>query len=101
MFEIILTPEAEDELNEICRWYESERAGLGLELQEDLQKLKARILDAPFSFPPYYKTARKARMRRFQYCVFFTIRERTIYIFIIIHAHRNPRELRRRIRQRS
>ena len=44
-------PGAEQELAEAAAWYESRRAGLGIELIAVVDSAFAEILDAPLSFP--------------------------------------------------
>ena len=80
---------------------ETERAALGFELKQELEELKSRILDAPFSFPIFYNATRKASLRRFKYFVLFLVQDHTIFIISIVHAHRTPRELKRRIKKRT
>jgi hypothetical protein len=46
---ISVLPEAEEELAEAARWYETKRAGLGIELVALVDQAFDEILDAPLS----------------------------------------------------
>lgn len=89
---LVLLPEAEDELREALRWYEAERAGLGMELLGCIQDCLTRIADAPernaaWSKEPRY---RKLAARRFPYVVFHEVRVESIEVVAIAHASREP-----------
>jgi toxin ParE1/3/4 len=62
---ILTRPEAEADIAEAYRWYESRREGLGAQLLICLDETFSRITDNPLLFPVVHKDVRRAIVRRF------------------------------------
>ncbi len=99
MFQIILKPGAEEDLDDIFEWYENEKEGLGFEfldfLDEAIKKLKSN--------PQYYfnvsPVARRIPTRRFPYNVYYTIENENVFVHAIMHQFRNPKEWKNRLKK--
>ena len=48
---VVVLPEAEQEAASAAEWYESKRAGLGVELMAELDEALAQIADQPEAWP--------------------------------------------------
>lgn len=77
-------------------WYERRRAGLGSEFLVAVDDALARIAERPHAFRVVTPRIRRARLRRFPYGVFFTLREDRVEVLAVYHARRNPRSFRDR-----
>lgn len=92
---IELAIEARDEAREAAAWYDEQRAGLGEELLEELERLFERMSQLPRSFPSLMDPApelglRRALLSRFPYGVVFVELEDRIRVVAIAHAKRKP-----------
>jgi hypothetical protein len=67
----IVRPAAEVDIEEAGLWYELRSLGLGADLLRAVEVCFEQIRRRPLSFQQVYKTARRARIRRFPYVVYF------------------------------
>lgn len=77
-------------------WYERRRAGLGSEFLAAIDDALARIAERPQAFRVVTPRIRRARLRRFPYGVFFTLREDRVEVLAVHHARRKTRSFRDR-----
>jgi len=87
---IRISPFAEKDLQESIGFYNDQKADLGDEFAETLNRTFNRILGNPNQFPFDYKNIKKARMDRFPFIVYFVLEESACYILGIFHSSRNP-----------
>jgi plasmid stabilization system protein ParE len=90
-----LAPEARDEVREAATWYDEQRAGLGEEFLEELERLFVRMSQLPRSFPVLMDPSpelglRRALLPRFPYGVVFTELEDDIRVVAVAHTKRDP-----------
>jgi toxin ParE1/3/4 len=88
---LIVNPEAEADLEEARRWYETERVGLGNELIDAVGVVLERVQGAPRLYSKVYEELRLALVRRFPYAVVYRIDEDQITVVAVYHTHRDPR----------
>ena len=89
--DLIIRPEAEDELTEAFDWYEERSAGLGSEFLISVNAVFDAIVQDPQRFPIMRKNVRRALTRRFPYQVFEALEEESrIIVIAVFHAKRNP-----------
>lgn len=84
--------DAEIELAEAALWYESKRAGLGVELIAALDAVLARLRDEPAAFQAWHTSTstRRAVVPRLPFVVFFPVVGDTVGVWAIAHAKRRP-----------
>ncbi|HLH19198.1 MAG TPA: type II toxin-antitoxin system RelE/ParE family toxin [Bryobacteraceae bacterium] len=87
---IRLLPQAEADIKAARRWYDSERPGLGEEFVEAVEECFRRVASRPTAFPLVYKTARKALVNRFPYCVYFVADGSRSNVVAVLHGKRAP-----------
>lgn len=95
-FEIIVWPEAENDLAEAFNWYEEQNSGLGLEFMRCVDAAFDTIIVNPELYGKVYKNIRRALINRFPYGVFYLIDERKVIILAVFHARRDPVLLKER-----
>jgi len=88
---LIVNPDAEADLDEARRWYEAERAGLGDELIEAVDKVLERVQQAPRLYAKVFEELRLALVRCFPYVVVYRIDDNQITVIAVYHTHRDPR----------
>jgi plasmid stabilization system protein ParE len=92
-----ISESAEAELETARAHYEGEREGLGEEFLDEMERLIARIGEAPMRFPAVARTeARRGLGKRFPYQIVFFVLPDKIRIIAVAHQHRKPRYWRGR-----
>jgi plasmid stabilization system protein ParE len=92
-----INPAAENAIARAYAWYEGQRNGLGDELLTVLDDCFRSVLRNPEAFPILHRSARRALVRRFPYCVYFVMNEAEIVVLAVLHGRRNPQAWRQRI----
>ena len=93
---LIVQPEAEADLAEAYRWYETQRPGLGQEFLETVDRAFERIAEQPLRHATVHRDTRRTFLRRFPYVVFHVLRDDRVHVFAVLHQRRNPRIARNR-----
>jgi plasmid stabilization system protein ParE len=81
---------AETELNEAAAFYAGARPGLGGAFLHELERTVRAISEAPLVGQPVDGDVRWRVVRRFQYCVYYTIDDDRIRILAVGHQKRRP-----------
>jgi len=98
-FEIIISPEAENELNISKEFYESKQEGLGKDFVKEVDKTIDRIAQNPEQFPKVkQKQVRKANVNRFPFGIYFAVKDAIINILAVFNYSRNPKKLKKRLK---
>lgn len=93
---LVIPAEVQRDIAEAMRWYEEREAGLGRRFWRNLKRLFFIIKSRPEFATPFAGRYRKTKMKGFPYLVFYCIREHEIVISLVVHAVRDPEEIRRR-----
>jgi plasmid stabilization system protein ParE len=83
-------PQADAEMGEAVRWYESQRRGLGLEFLFSARQMLSTIEDAPERFPKVRGEVRRALLRRFPYGILYLVEPEEIVVIGCFHSKRDP-----------
>lgn len=87
----IVRPSAETDLDEAARWYDDQRAGLGLRFLDAVDVLFDRIRATPLQFPHVSTDVRRALLQTFPYAVYFRAIDDAVIVFAVLHLRRDPR----------
>jgi plasmid stabilization system protein ParE len=82
---------AELDLDEAYAWYAARAEGLGEAFLRSVDACLARIQRHPEAFAVAHGRVHRARLHRFPYGVYYTIREDAIDVLAVYHARRRPR----------
>jgi len=85
---VIIRPNAEADLLEAQAWYESQRAGLGNELLDEIRHAVQLLETDPERRPLYYRDFRRLVTRRFPYKLFYRVEGEQVIVFRVLHAKR-------------
>jgi mRNA-degrading endonuclease RelE of RelBE toxin-antitoxin system len=93
-YNIVFHPEAEKEYIAGLNWYEKEKAGLGLEFEEAINKVLYKISLQPENYSYTRGDYREAKISIFPYSIVFKIshKKNFIYVVAVYHTKRNPRK---------
>ena len=97
VYNLIVTDDAENDLQEAVEWYRSIGLGLDEELIRALEVCLWTIRRHPFQFPEVYKNVRRALLRKFPYSIFYFTFENTAVVLAVFHSRRNPKEWQDRV----
>lgn len=96
---LIVRPEAEEDILNAALWYEAREAGLGLEVTAEIRTAVDRALENPLAYLRIRKHphVRRVLARRFPYRAFYIVRPDAIVVFAVLHAARHERLWRLRL----
>jgi plasmid stabilization system protein ParE len=95
---VLIRRAAELDLERTEDWYDGQQPGLGHEFREAMDAVIARIADNPLAYPDRYRGARRARLRRFPYVLWYRVLESFVVVLACVHGKRDPRVIRARLR---
>jgi len=95
--DIIIAPEAEQDLAEAYAWYEDRRVGLGEEFLTCIDACIEAIRRTPEMHAVVHENCRRALARRFPYAVFYEYTEGVATVYCIFHTSRDPAKWSRRL----
>lgn len=88
---LILTPQAQRDLDESYNWYEKQSQGLGKEFVRCVDAELSALFRNPLHHQVIYEeTVRRALIERFPYSIYFVDEEDAVTVFAILHQRRNP-----------
>ena len=71
---------------------------LGREFRGAVDDAIALIAENPLAYPERYRGARRARLRRFPYLLWYRPFDNFVVVLACVHGKRNPRGIRARLR---
>ena len=92
---VIIRPNAEADLQEAHAWYESQRAGLGDALLDEIRHAVRHLETDPARRAFYYRDFRRLLTRRFPYKLFYRVEGDRVIVFRVLHAkQKHQRQLK-------
>ena len=88
---VVTRPAAAADIETAYRWYEKERAGLGSEFLDAVEKLVRVVAENPERFPVIRKDVRRAILKRFPYSIFYRVTSNHIVVIACFHGKRDPK----------
>lgn len=95
-YTVVFRPVVKQELDEIVKYYEELKPGLGLLFIEVIDLLFKRIEKHPLHFQIKHKSIRRAGLEDFPYNVFFRVHKNQLIILAVLHQRRNPKQWKSR-----
>jgi plasmid stabilization system protein ParE len=83
-------PEADAEVTEAARYYESRSPGLGLIFLSEIQRAVSQVVTNPEAYPKIANDIRRKALRRFPYGLMYAIEPDRIRIVAVAHSKRRP-----------
>lgn len=94
--QLVLRPEAQEEITEAAEWYERRAPGLAAEFLRALDVTIASVLRSPLQHPIVHGQKRRALLRRFPYVLIYVATDVEVVVLGCVHTRRNPRRWQRR-----
>ncbi|MBL0700176.1 MAG: type II toxin-antitoxin system RelE/ParE family toxin [Desulfosarcina sp.] len=95
--ELIIAPEAQQDIGEAYRWYEDRRSGLGEEFLDCVDVCIQTICRMPELYAKIHEEYRRALLRRFPYVIFYEYAGGKVTVYSIFHTSRDPKKWRSRL----
>ena len=98
--ELVIAPEAVQDIDEAYGWYESQRSGLGEEFLGCVEACIQAICRTPEMYPKAFEEYRRGLVRRFPFAVFYETTGLAVTVYCIFHTSRDPAKWQRRLKER-
>jgi plasmid stabilization system protein ParE len=95
--ELVIAPEAEQDLAEAYGWYVRQRVGLGEDLLSCVDACIRAICRTPEMHATVHESYRRGLVRRFPYAVFYEYANDTVTVYCVFHTSRDPEKWRQRL----
>jgi plasmid stabilization system protein ParE len=95
--DLIVRPEAEDDLARAADWYREHGAAVKEKFISRVEATLNRIANRPSLFPHERRGLRRASIRGFPYSVYFTSTETKVIVVAVLHQRRDPNIIDRRL----
>ena len=95
--ELILAPEAEQDIAEAYGWYERRRVGLGEDFLGCVDACIQNVCRHPGLGRQVHLTYRRSLVRRFPYAIFYEYENETVTVYCVFHTARDPDKWRQRL----
>lgn len=89
---VVIKPSAQEEIAAAFDWYQLQRAGLGTNLTEAIERTLQRIAVHPAIFPNVETDVRQAPVAGFPYCIYYCVDAERILVISVFHNLRNPND---------
>ena len=87
---VVFDPQAQAEFDDVRRYYNRQKTGLGDDFTEMVRQSLRRVLAQPESCPVEFEDIRRAALKRFPYKLLYSIETDHLYVIAVAHQHRKP-----------
>jgi len=87
-YHIILSPDAEADINSIVWWYQSKDLNVALRFRAETDAMLQRIAQFPYRFQLINSGLRRALVKRFPYSIFFYLYMTEVFVIAVLHQKR-------------
>ena len=96
---LIIAPEAEQDLDDGYAWYEAKRVGLGDEFLTAVDACIQAVTRTPLMHSLFHENYRRALVRRFPYVIFYEYVDDTdtVTVYCVFHTSQDPNKWRQRL----
>ncbi len=96
-YQVLISPEAQLDLEDAYYWYEDQNKGLGSEFIRVIDASLSAIQRNPFAYTSVDKQVRKKLVRKFPYGLFYIVKNENIVVIACFHIKRDPKQWKRRL----
>ena len=87
---VILSPEAEQDVEAATSWYDAQRIGLGQTFLDRLKDALNRIGTMPELYAPGWRDIRPCPLKRFPFIVYYRVLADRVQVIAVFHGSRDP-----------
>jgi plasmid stabilization system protein ParE len=91
-YQLMIRPEAQFDIEDAFEWYDTQDPKLGSEFVRAVDTGLSTIARNPLAYPILLRQARRVRLKRFPYALFYIIDTKKMIISIVscFHGNRDP-----------
>ncbi len=94
---VILTPQAAEDVSAAYAWYEEREPGLGEDFLRCVEACLLMALRHPLMFPAAVDDFRRALIRRFPFEIFYEPTGVGLVVYSVFHCSQDPQKWRKRL----
>jgi toxin ParE1/3/4 len=94
---VLLDSRAEEDIDSAAQWYAEERLELALEFLNAVDAAFDLIAQFPQAYQEVAPGIRRVLTRKFPFCVYYTIDDKRLTVFAVLHASRSSETWRQRL----
>jgi toxin ParE1/3/4 len=87
---VILSPEAEQDVQAASAWYDAQRIGLGQDFLDRLNDALTRIGAMAELYAPAWRDIRPCPLKRFPFVVYYRVLADHVPVIAVFHGSRDP-----------
>ncbi len=95
--ELIVAPEAQQDVDEAYAWYEGRQPGLGEVFLSRVDACIQAVRRRPEMHTTLHENYCRALVRRFPYAVFYEYADDRVTVYCVFHTSRDPEKWRQRL----
>jgi plasmid stabilization system protein ParE len=96
-YRLVVRPEAEADIDEVYRWYEGQRPGLGRRFLSEVKTALESLREYLTSYQIIHEQVRRILLNRFPYALFYRIVDNSTLVFACLHVRRDPQRWQERV----
>jgi plasmid stabilization system protein ParE len=96
---VIFLPEAEQEMLEAAKYYESQASGLGVDYLSEAERAVQSIAESPTTWPIVEGELIRRLVRGFPFGILYRVDPEEVVIVAVAHLRRRPGYWRKRAKQ--
>lgn len=96
MIDVIIQPDAANDILEATKWYDNNLKGLGESFLENVDIAINSIQRNPEAYPKVYRKLRRILLKKFPFSLFYLYGDEQIVVIAIFHVSRNPKAWKNR-----
>lgn len=89
-YHLVIKPEAENDVLEIAKRYESKKDFLGIEFVDEIENKLKLIQNNPLHYQIRYKKTRFGLVKRFPFAIHFTIEGDKVIVLAVFATSQDP-----------
>lgn len=100
MVSIVVSYQAEADLDNAGKWYDKKLRGLSIRLFDEIDEYLNKIQNNPFSFSVRKEGSdtRRCGLKKFPYNIYFTVENERVFVIAILHKSRSSRFVKKRLK---
>jgi plasmid stabilization system protein ParE len=87
---IFVDPRAEEDIDAAVQWYAIERLDLASEFLNAIDDVFVFIGQFPKASPEVDSGIRRALVKKFPFCIYYTVNNGYLTVFAVLHIRRSP-----------
>ncbi|MBI4685677.1 MAG: type II toxin-antitoxin system RelE/ParE family toxin [Nitrospirae bacterium] len=97
---VVFLPEAEQEMFEAAKYYESQATDLGIDFLSETERAVNSVAELPITWPVVEGELRRRLVKKFPFGILYRIEPEEIVIVAVAHLRRKPGYWRERIKRK-